>query len=146
MAQTAVRKAYIIQKIDWEYNDEHFFFGGEKVVKAYTDRSKAEAVLKQREEAFRGECGNPCAFAGGLDDATRLTEEQLIASLEELGVKPPLLTTRSRGTAYRGWDDRWWNAAVAAVGADRLDDLWVLFDKVRGYQLVEIDLAEEGAA
>jgi hypothetical protein len=47
---------YIVQKLNWEWNDEAFVLSNDTPIKAFESRADAEALCALRNEAARDEC------------------------------------------------------------------------------------------
>ena len=130
-------KAYIVQRIGWNYNDEYFYRGeGEEddvPVKAFRDRARAEAHLRQLhdEEAADWVGLNPFEFGRRLADVTSLSGAELAARVQALGFPPPQVNDEI-GEGYVWFE--WWNEAMG-------DAVWQLLDRIRFFEIIEIDVA-----
>ncbi len=136
MAEPQTKKVFVIQEIGWAYNDEYYDCWGEMgPVKAFTSRERAEAFWFEHERAAWQEVGNPFVYTGSFENATSLSEEQFAAGLEALGifVEP-----------VDGWaslDVGQWFGPSSPLSLEQQLGVWRLFDKVRFYEILEIDLA-----
>jgi hypothetical protein len=135
------RPVYVVQQLHWEYNDNWYDIRTDEPIKAFRDRDSAELHRLELEEKVRdgGYPSNPCEYAGGLAQASSLTEEQVVARLQEWGVPPPPRTTDGRAQADF-YDDAWWLGLRERLSRRQFFDVWDLFDKVRFYEVVEINL------
>jgi hypothetical protein len=135
------RTVFVVQSYHWEYNDEHYQRGGDaEPVKGFTRRERAEAYWFAEERAAWLDVHDPAAYAGGLDMATSLSEEEVIGGLARLGfpVEPPL--------GWMGYDVGGWHRDDSPFSPEQFRGLWKLFDKIRFHEIVEVELAadEEG--
>lgn len=155
------RKAYIVQRLHWEYNDNWYDVRGDDVVRAFEVWEGAELLrMELEDEARRTEIGahSPASFAGGTARASSLTDDELRERLEAWRLPLP-----PEGDAFHDGD--WWRSVIALV-SDRAapafwqrfdaaamtdeererairvgpDDVWDLFDKVRFYEVVEVEV------
>ncbi len=130
------RKAYVIQRVGWEYNDEYYSRSGEdESIKAFTDRTKAEQYLLTKGATL---AGSPLEHGFTLSAWSTLSEVQFNNLLQDLGIPP-------RGNGRRGlegWYD-WWERIAGELTGEQEDRLYQAFDKLRNYQIVEVDLDQE---
>lgn len=154
---------YTVQTVCWEYNDETYDrldwtfdpksasnpseYGTEvpTLVRSFLSREKAEAHALELERGRRGEVGPAIYYGplgGGLADFTSLPEQQFLARLRELGVVLPALDRRGRIDPGGLYD--WWDRRVAKLRGDTLHAVWDLFDQVRFYQVVPMQVELEG--
>src|SRR5258705_13237034 len=89
MSVENVKKAYVVQRIDWVYNDDYYDPGHREPVKAFLDRERAEAYRLEKEEAARREHEYPLGFCGGPGKATNLSEHELVLCVKMLGLPTP---------------------------------------------------------
>ena len=138
MSSEATRKVYIVQRLDWEYNDYYFDLKNDEPVKAFTYRDYAEFYRDELEKEANWRYWNPCDFMKGLERATSLSEDELLSRLRELGVPEPPM---SEDGLVRDWlDYEWWEDAIERMRQWDPALLWKLFDKVRFYEVVEVEL------
>lgn len=135
------RKAYVVQRLTWQYNDNWHDLENDEPIKAFRDPELAELHRQELEEPERENWRNPLRAAGPMENATSLSEEQLTARLVELGIEPPPLETVD-GSTYRDYfgNDEWWNRLWYTWRRQFVHQVWDLFDRVRFYEVVEIDL------
>jgi hypothetical protein len=158
-----VQKAYVVQRLDWQYNDNWWDINELEPVKAFTDRERAERFRLELELEKRGDCTfSPAFYAGGLRRASSRSEAELRRELEAMCLPLPPLDQDHE----LDWSDGdWWRAVLALVAdpsapayyarltgkklspamyeralAVSPDQLWALFDRLRFYELVEIEL------
>src|SRR5262249_18732039 len=106
---TPRRRAYIVQQLCWQYNDNWYDIGDDEPIKAFTDPELADIYRFDLEETFRKERRNPLRLAAGpLANATSLSEEELLTRLAELGVEPPPLANDGGPLVRDFWNDEWW--------------------------------------
>lgn len=131
------RKAYVVQRFGWSYNDEYFYRGGSEgadaVVKAFTDRARAEAYCQAQEEAAR-QSQNPFEFVSHW--ASSLTEKQFIRLLDELGLPPP----PHQFGCYQWFS--WWGEHDDGLSPEQRRRIWDAMDQVRLHEVVEIDIED----
>src|SRR5260370_12760137 len=89
MSADNAKKAYVVQRIDWVYNDEYYDPGHREPVKAFLDRERAESYRLQKEEIARREHEYPMGFCGGVENATSLSETELVLRVKMLGLPIP---------------------------------------------------------
>lgn len=138
---TPKRAAYVVQQLCWQYNDNWNDLGNDEPIKAFLDPELAELHRLELEEPIREIRRNPCGFAGGLNLSSSLTEEQLLTRLTEWGIElPPFLTNWNDETFRHFEDDAWWNRLWDRLPRRLFHQVWDLFDKVRFYEVVQIDV------
>lgn len=131
---SAVRgKAYVVQRLDWQYNDSWHDLGNDEPVKAFRDRERAEAYRRELEMQSRTQqIVNAGLFGGGvLERISSLSAAEMRQRLAELGLTPP------QNDDYR--DHRWW-ATLTGRFAYLAQPVRDLFDRVRWYDVVEIEV------
>jgi hypothetical protein len=132
------QKVYVVQQIDWEYNDEYYDPGLPEPVRAFRDRGRAEAYRQEQEVKARraAHCDNPFTYTWSyeLPDISSLTEEEVLARVRQANWPVP------DGPPY-AWSD-WYDTMQALLPESELCRLYDLFDRVRFYEIVEMDLEE----
>lgn len=133
-------KAYVVQRVNWKYNDEFYYRGGgegdDQLVKAFRNRVLAEAHLRKLLNAEL-ECldgVNPFEFGHGrsLAAVTSMTPAELVKAVQALGLQPP--------DASRDIDDfgawyEWYHGPGEESAA-----VWPLLDRLRLFEIIEIDV------
>lgn len=128
------KKAYIVQRLYWEYNDSWWDVHGEDTVRAFELWEGAELLrMDLEEEARRASLFDrrgrpsrtPAEHAGGLGRATSLGEEEVIARLRGWRLALP---PEDENGGLR-WDDLpWWSALLALVEDTSAPAYWERLD------------------
>jgi hypothetical protein len=132
------QRVYVVQQINWEYNDEYYSPGLPEPVRAFRDRGRAEAYRQEQEVKARRSalCDNPFTYTWSyeLPDISSLTEEEVLARVRQANWPVP------DGPPY-AWSD-WYDTMQAMLPESERCRLYDLFDRVRFYEIVEMDLEE----
>jgi hypothetical protein len=132
------QKVYVVQQINWEYNDEYHDPGLPEPVRAFRDRGRAEAYRQEQEVKARraNHCTNPFHYTWTyeLPEISSLTEEEVLARVRQADWPLP------DGPPY-AWG-AWYDTMQALLPESELYRLNDLFDRVRFYVVVEMDLEE----
>jgi hypothetical protein len=132
------RKVYVVQEIHWEYNDEYYDPGLPEPVRAFRDRDRAESYRREQEVKARraSHCSNPFHYTWSyeLPEISSLTEEEVLARVRQADWLVP------DGPPY-DWSS-WYDLMQANLPESELCRLYDLFDRVRFYEIVEMDLEE----
>jgi hypothetical protein len=147
MPKTKKLKCYIVQQVSWNYNDEWYYRedgdGTEnspnfhRPVKVFRSRENAEAFAHEKDVAARkGWGGNPFSFCESLDQMTTLSTEEFWERVQALGVPRP---SAQPGGYWFGYD--WWERAK--LKPEVANAIWDLFDRVRFFEVIEIELPLE---
>jgi len=143
---------YLIQRINWGYDDEWFYPDGETPYHAFADRERAEAALKDLERQAQTELLTPQGSAeglngnlyltfGGREVVTSLSWKQLNDRLHTMGLASyPFREDMDFGgfSIYR--DNDWWRSLwQKAESIGQLDVVWELFDRIRFFEIVEVE-------
>lgn len=143
-----MRTLYLVQEINWNYDDQWFYEDGETPRKAFADRAAAEAFRAAQENVQREKLiavpltdkyeewsGNLVVTFGGVREVSSLPADELDNRLAALGV-PPL----PKGYGAKDWNNSWWRALwETRPTVTERDPVWRLFDKVRFYEIVEVE-------
>jgi hypothetical protein len=135
------KKVYVVQEMNWEYNDEYHSPVGEgQPVMAFRDRNRAEAYRHELEQAPRvQDCLSYLFIYAGAyqfeDPLARLTSLSEAALLERIGAAT-LPVPKEPSCTWQQWYELNWGGLEPAE-RHRLYDL---FDRARFYQIVEMDL------
>lgn len=132
-------KVYVVQRLNWQYNDNWHDLVDDEPVKAFLSRDDADAyrtLLEQQHGLDR----NPCDFAGGLRRASDLSEDEVIVRLHELGLPLPPLHPWTDDSRYDWGDGQWWSRATTLAGDARGEQLWAIFNRCRMYEVVQADM------
>lgn len=158
----SVRKAYVVQRLHWEYNDNWFDLENSELVKAFADRQLAELYCAELEAAARTPGRAPAGFLGHLSRASSRSEAELVRELESMYLPLPARDERDK----LDWaNDTWWKDLLALVsdgsapayyrrfaGATLTDaesarlievgpgHVWALFDRLRFHEVIEVEL------
>jgi hypothetical protein len=128
------RRAYVVQALTWQYNDNWYDVANDEPLKAFVDRQAVETYRTSLEHTARAQRGSPRRMVASLEQATSQSPDSLRFGLESLGVAPP---TDLLDLVY-GDDDWWYNLRERSM--ERWHAAWDLFDRLRFFELIEIDL------
>jgi hypothetical protein len=139
MASPNAKTVYVVQEMNWEYNDEYHFPAGEPV-KAFRDRDRAEAYRRELEQAPRvQDClsfllnyAGAYQFDDPLPRMTSLSQAELLERIDGADLPAP------QGPPY-SWAD-WYEITWGGLEPKERHRLYDIFDRVRFYQIVEMDL------
>jgi hypothetical protein len=157
----SIRKAYVVQRLHWEYNDNWFDLENSEAVKAFADRELAELHCAELEAAARTAGRTPTGFLGSLSRASSRSEAELMRELESMYLPLP-----PGDDGERDWgNDTWWKEMLALVSdrsapayyrrfafakltdaeSARLievgpEHVWALFDRLRFHEVIEVEL------
>ena len=142
---------YIVQRIEWNYSDEWFYQDGDTPLKAFADRDAAERFRQEKENAARAELlENPAAedgvwnanigaTFGDWESMSSLTQDEFRQRAREIVLRD-FPSQQVNGQRWvETWDSDWWRDAWAALSPDRTALLWNLLDRLRFFEIVEID-------
>lgn len=138
MAQRKQIKVYVVQRLSWEYGDDFYYRRPEEdaPMKSFLDRQKAESHRRELEwEHVRASKINPFGYIdANLGERTSLPMPVFLGRLREAGIE----------TAGNGEEARYdfWEQY------DKLPDenkrlVWLATDRVRFYDLLELDIEVE---
>jgi hypothetical protein len=102
----------------------------------FLDRDAAERERARRELTAR-EVLNPF-WLGGVSTVSSLSEDKFRARLPELGFSPLPPKPNSWDATYLA---AWWDEESANWTAEQRSAVWDLLDKVRLFEVVEVELA-----
>lgn len=151
------RMVYIVQQINWNYNDEFNYPEYGTPLKAFLHRTSAEAYRKQLEyeahrelEAISPEeenwCGNLAMSFGWDEIRSGRSEAEVCDQLATLGLPAFPLGRDYQNAPYTDyWSDDWWENAWKRLGDERAEALWHLFDTLHFFEVVEAEIEEEYA-
>jgi len=133
------RRLYLVQERNWEPDPD----AGELVyangpdddaspVKAFADLSRADAFCRERERERR-ERVNPFEHGRKLSDLTHFDAGRLCDWLLDAGLDPP-------GPKVRivGWR-KWWADTRRGLSDYQRAKVWEALDRVRFFEVVELD-------
>lgn len=131
-----MKKAYVVVKMYWQYNDNWHDLGDDEPIKAFADRDAAEVLRLQLEEPERERWRTPFFTNCAVENLTSLSLNQLLQAMGDLvaeeGVPPPTELV----------DDTWWSGFLKRTSPRIFHKVWDLFDRVRFYQTVEVEVAD----
>ena len=142
-----MRTLYLVQEVNWVYDDQWYYEDGAIPRKAFASRADAEAYRLSRESESRESIAaadeekgywsqNLEETFGSFDALTTLGEDELDLRLRALGLPEYTLG----GNAGPGGNSGWWRNLWAATGMpEKRDAVWQLFDKVRFHEVVEVE-------
>ena len=143
------RTVYVIKEHGWEYNDQYTGFDGANPIRAFARRADAETYRRERENETRRQLETGSKFDwnrnlsdtfGGLEYMTTLSEPELLARLSVWGIVAP---NYDEPTDSCWANDKWWDATWGAVAeTERKEQFWALFDKLRFFTVVPMEIAE----
>jgi hypothetical protein len=152
------RTVYVIQQTNWRYTDEFFVPDSDSPVKAFTSLAAAESYRQELEAEARREIeaisplekswwtSNLAATfsIGNLERITSLNEAEIRERLKALGLPFfPDATGYDKKRHVKYWDEAWWERAWQRLGSEGADGLWNMFDKLRFFEVVEVELEEQ---
>jgi hypothetical protein len=148
--------AYLVQQINWDYNDEYYFrWDGEagelgdgepdalSPLQTFLRRTKAETYWRKLEERARGK-QNPFdygALGGDLDDYSNLSPAEFRDRLRAVRLTPPSFGENGR---LRDSLSEWWEREAPDMTPEQRSAVWDVLDRVRFYEIVQttLDLEE----
>lgn len=146
----ATRTVYLVQHLNWKYNDEQTVPEAVTVQKAFARREAAEAYrdeLTRRRIEGGVHFQNPFDFnEGRFRQITGRTETEMIDHFRGLGLPVPPEQTPDPddpdGTRYDWKDFEWWEAVSDRLEAGDIDPVrfWAGFDRVQYFEIVETEL------
>jgi hypothetical protein len=125
---------YIVQELQWEYNDDWFLLSSEHAKVAYVSRTMAETAARQIEAEKRSELRG-CNLASRFDWSLLCLQgpDVLLEKLISAGVsKPP--TDEFIAATY---SDHWWSIIWDRVPEETL---WEWCDAIRFTDVVEVEI------
>jgi hypothetical protein len=131
---------YVVQRLDWAFNDQFFFPAGGMELRAFRDPDRAEAYRLELEAATRRgemecELANPfTALGNGLDDQSSLDGEQFRDTLRSHGIDPP----------FEHDFENWWEDEGKSLSPEQRRIVWDLCDQVKLYEVVECEIEVAG--
>jgi hypothetical protein len=135
-------KVFVVQKFNWEYNDEYYYHDDEgSAIKTFRDRAKAEAYRLQLERDCRDGI-NPFEM-NDLDLAgqTSLSAAELGRRLRAAGIEPPEGIDEDNDGYVEFFE--WWSDAADDLTGEQRNVVWDLCDRARFYEVVETEVEVE---
>jgi len=135
-AAAPTTKAYIVQRINWNYNDEYFYRGAgegdDQPVKAFRDRARAEAHLRKLvdDECADWDGVNPFEMGQSLADVTSMSGTELANAVRAVGLRPP--DANSEINELYTWYE-WYSGP-----GEESEAVWRLLDRIRFFEIIEI--------
>jgi hypothetical protein len=137
---------YIVQKIDWQYNDEVFHVTELQPIKAFANREVAEKYRIEKEYEARDELeghGFPRSFDGhtltdeestffggiSFDNLTTLPFARFVATIISLGIEPPM----------EEHDNTFWSR-VENLPYEQRHAVYDLLDRLKFFDIVEMEV------
>jgi len=146
----ATRTVYLVQHLNWKYNDEQTVPEAVTVQKAFARREAAEAYrdeLTRRRLADGVHYKNPFDFnEGRFRQTTGRTEAEMADHFRALRLPLPAGQEPDPedpdATRYDWKDFMWWEAVADRLEAGDIDPVrfWAAFDRVQYYEVVEAEL------
>lgn len=130
----ATSKVYVVQRLTWQYNDNWHELVDDEPVKAFASREMADEYRKELERQHWPP-ENPAKFCGGFARASTHSLEEIHIRLREMRL--PLLGDY----CYHAEDERWWSRCLELAGDDRMEELLSIFNRLRQYEVVEVELS-----
>jgi hypothetical protein len=157
MAERKTVTAYVVQRVNWEYNDERYFRcdEGNEPVQVFLDRRKAEAHALELERALgRGNLGHALDLHGTEEsDWSTLPQEELVARVRAAGLGPTPEDEAEIRNSYGAYsqaqadaDPSWlvmaWLCQAVERESHRWSEaqqraVWEAFDRLRQYVVIE---------
>lgn len=153
-------RVYLVQRRNWEFNDEYFEDTQREPLKAFQSAEDAALYRAQREREERrrieqeglypDECGlnpfmvfapqeAPSATDPNADPIlSSLPEEELVAWLQGQGLPCPV----KHPEEYEFYEDDWWASFLQASTTEQRDAFWDRLDYVQLFEIVEVELEE----
>jgi hypothetical protein len=141
MTAPNVKTVYVVQAMNWEYNDEYHDPAGEgEPVKAFKDRERAEAYRRELEQdprvhsclSFLFTYAGAYQFEEPLRRLTSLSEAELLERIGGANLPVPKEPRLS-------WQE-WYELNWGGLEPNERHRLYDLFDRASFYQVVEMDL------
>ncbi|SRR5579871_6153829 len=135
-------KLYVIQQIDWDYNDQQMIPDRLNLLQAFRGKERAEAYRQELEAQARADIDRhrenvlDFLWADGLASITHLNEEKLLAHIARFGIEPP----PKNGAQYRWNHYHWWADILYQLETDALRRFLEAFDRRQYYQVVETEM------
>jgi hypothetical protein len=132
---------YIVQQLDWEYNDTWWDMTDDTPVKAFASHSDAEAYCQQREAEQRNHWSSshnsPLYAFGGIERCTTgVTDALFLQRAHAAGLPTPGEKIDSYdGTSYLDYAS-WWRTLTG----EQQSWVWEQLDRVRFYEVVSLEL------
>jgi hypothetical protein len=143
-----VSKLYVVQRRTWF--DDHLAFEGTDCIEgsgvavaAFITEAAATAHARQLEQLVRADASSPFLFViwDNYEHHLEVTEEGMCATVRSLGLDPPE-EVQERYFRYRPWP-RWYDGIAATLTPGQFAGLWELFEKLKVYEVVEVELDEK---
>ncbi len=141
-----MRTLYLVQEINWAYDDQWHYEDGAIPRKAFASRDDAEAFRLLRENDSRESivadedegywsCNLEETF-GSFGALTTLGDDEIDRRLLTLGLPEYVSESDAGPDGNSGW---WRNLWAAVDTSEKRDAVWQLFDKVRFHEVVEVE-------
>lgn len=86
--ENSIKMIYIVNVVNWEYNDEFHYTEGSSAIQAFTSRQKAEAkVLADNIQEFRSRAYDIRSYQEDFRYMDGIEEKEMYDVLEKCGVK-----------------------------------------------------------
>ena len=135
-----VRTVYIIQKIDWEFDDDWHNIEEDTPIKAFARRDDALAFCREQESIARTSfiTGNLGRYFGGY---YRMSTQPYAAFLANLRANDISIPDTAGNETNDSWffDFAWWDDLWQRLPLEKHDWLWSLFDRVQFYEVIETE-------
>jgi len=130
-----IGRAYVVQRLDWQ--QQRYGYGNElsndEPVKAFRSRARAEAHRCELEEGMEWtRTVNPCAWAGGVQQASSLKAVEIVRRLQAMGAPTP--------PEHDFSSNEWWNSLRHWLSPSQQRIVRELFDKVHWFEVVEVEV------
>jgi hypothetical protein len=138
-------KLYLVVRRTWfnagrGYLDLDDDAGGTPLA-GFRRKADANALCKRLEREAREEvAASPFRLFEDFDRHTTLAEAEFVDAVEKLRLMPPGLDD-SRGYDRRDWVG-WYDSLAPSLTARQRQGLWKLFDRVKCYEVIAVDLDE----
>jgi hypothetical protein len=112
-------------------------------VASFSRREDAAALRDQLERETRAQVAVPFRLGEDIPALSSLAEEEFCVRVQGLGLTPP----KAHHPFYESYTCRYWaawyDALAGSLTSEQKAGLWALLDRVRSYQVTEIELNEE---
>lgn len=136
----ATQTAYIVQRIDWGYDDEWFYPDGDTPIKAFGSWERAEHHRREQETIQRRALQESSDNFWGKNLTWTFGSLEEISSLSEAEFKDRLRTLDIPQPEHLMDDEAWWNTVWEKMTQEQEEAFWQLFDRLHFFTVVEVEL------
>ena len=144
-AKKAAQTVWVVQKLDWHYNDNWYELAEDAPVKAFLSRADAQkhadALTRAEQDVFatlhedyaKGG-SNLAKIFGGLERMTSLDDAAFVRGVQALNLPLPSYDFSSTGNLSDPWAVIWKSEPKTQAA------FWRLLDLLQFYEVVEVEL------